>query len=558
MRKKDKVFVPWMFFLPEFNRFDDGSRELFVETRGLTVEDELALNLDPVFSYVFHDLLQIRAQYFFWSECNSDYDNERNLFMSKYRDKINFLVKKREIPPDYRDFLYEIFDEMVGKYIKKFFDNFDVYFWNEKWSREFDFKMPEWGFVSMEFASFEEFKEKLIWICRGRFPEAGKKNNYLLRSKTFMTNIRKNFIKYFDVRLKNLLNSEIKEKKIFLRPYILNLKEKLRLELFDVFAHWIFANTSKMDRISRDVMLLEKGDCNVFYEIECMLNVLHILNCEVESGDFLLRYLQVVFSEIMNEFEKSERLKSVDRWSKRVVPSRVVPVSGSIDTCTVMDKVSSEEKEYIEKIVELLKLDDKKRKEFVKYLTRLVANWKDIRVSVLEWQYWIRKIPKEVNDLFNSLSVEVIDDFISDNDESHIESVLSDIPFISWPALNQCWLAEESDLLNENFEDDPFTLLLTFSEKNNYKIRNERKLQKQINSICVDDRLRKLMCSLVKSVKFWQPDKKYSPRGITFYSLRVWWNTWYTLLFSKDKNWGFIIEWFFTHDDYIDRIKNLR
>jgi hypothetical protein len=61
---------------------------------------------------------------------------------------------------------------------------------------------------------------------------------------------------------------------------------------------------------------------------------------------------------------------------------------------------------------------------------------------------------------------------------------------------------KKSELLKEECENDPFALLCAFSSNCNYKIPNPRKLRKQINSICVDDRLKKLVCDLIKSEKF--------------------------------------------------------
>jgi hypothetical protein len=107
-----------------------------------------------------------------------------------------------------------------------------------------------------------------------------------------------------------------------------------------------------------------------------MLKLLHELNCRIESDDFLYEYLQVVFYGAMDKFSKSMRLKSVNNPRRFDVPlsKSTATVSGGMGAYSNINKVTSEEREYIKKIAELLKLDDKKRTEFVKYLTRLVAN----------------------------------------------------------------------------------------------------------------------------------------------------------------------------------------
>ena len=555
----------WEFFLPEFVVLNDGSIELEIGCTSYDVAEkivsdmakEIAFNMNPLLVYNFHDLLSIFELYPVWSECNPNYEDERVLFMSKYRENIDSLFEKALRPSDYHSFLYKLFDGIVGERVKEFFDNFDSYFWNKSKNRKFEFKVSEDESIDVEFANFDEFKKKLIWICREKYPEASKSNNYILDSKTFLSDIRKTFIKCFNERLKKLLEKEVKEKKESLWPYIFDLKRKFVEKLFGVL---IFSNTAELSWVQRNIKLLDEGNCTVFYEIESMLKLLHELNCRIESDDFLYEYLQVVFYGAMDKFSKSMRLKSVNNPRRFDVPlsKSTATVSGGMGAYSNINKVTSEEREYIKKIAELLKLDGKKRTEFVKYLTRLVANWRDIRVSVLEWQYWIMKLSNEVKNLFGLLSVEVIDNSASDEEWNIVEPV-SDSDFNSNPVFGQDWWMKKSELLKEECENDPFALLCAFSSNYNYKIPNPRKLRKQINSICVDDRLKKLVCDLIKSEKFWQPDKKYSPKRVTFYSLRVWWNTWCTFLFSKDNiDWGLVLEWLYTHDDYIDRIKNSR
>ena len=520
------------FFVPEFIYSNDGCRkELVISTIWVGTEEDLKFLLDPRISSNFFNLLRIRSQYFSWNECNHDFNDEREWFMLKYLEKLKFFSEKGLIPGGYREFLYKLFDDMVDEHIKNNFNRIDMCF--DGTPKKFNFKLSDVeDSTNIEFVDFEEFKNKLILFCRTMYPEASRNKDHILKSKTFMSKVKQMFIESFKEWLKVELEDEVKNCEDFLQPYILSFKKMLEDRIRNVLSEWSpsihgeFLKPVVYSKLEKEKFLIENGDCMVFYEIECMLKLLNKLKNENGEKDiFLYKYLQAIFSATVDEFFKSEKIKlntrkttpkQGDRQSKPFDSSMQIstPVSSPIQ------KVTQEEWDIIGRIAQILNFGTKSAKEFTKYLTRLVANWKDIRMSVLKDQYWIDEVSDEVKSLFESLCVDIIDDCKLVEDMVIEEEEISN---------SDSWKDESIDNFDsEEPVDNPFDLLKSRLEKYNYKIKNEKKLLKQINSLCCDDKLKKILCYSIINEKFWEPKKinmsKKKNVG-NFYSLRMGWNT---------------------------------
>ena len=78
--------------------------------------------------------------------------------------------------------------------------------------------------------------------------------------------------------------------------------------------------------------------------------------------------------------------------------------------------------------------------------------------------------------------------------------------------------------------------------------------KKQFEYLCnTDVSLTQILGVEMKKNSFWSPKKKQSKK---YYTIEVA-VTWLRFLLLKDKDWKFIIDWLYNHDDYEKRVKEM-
>ena len=326
-------------------------------------------------------------------------------------------------------------------------------------------------------------------MLKSKFPNAWKNLYHILKSKNFFQEVNKEFYKLFLDKFKQDFE-----------PCYIKLENS----------------------VIGDIMLPP---------IEMEFMVKHLSMIDDNNSDFFKGYVQILTIYAFYKFLLSEKRKKIDNETSK---------NDSIDN--ILNTVDL-----------LFPLDEKKQKNFWKYLTRLFTNWKDIRISSIRNKFWLFEIPKNVEELLNKLNINVIYDETTEEQEwqNWDNQVVSDY---NKPIQN----VESNTQTIEDINDDPMTVLekQIITKKYSYEIRNANELRKQFQKICTTPYLRKIVCDTIKWAKFWNPLKKYHPR-FNYWSLEVEWSSWLRFLLLKDDK-TYYIEWFYTHGEYEKRLKNNR
>ncbi len=540
------------FFWPEkYERSKDfDADEMFKMVQ--QKRDSLLENLSRVSPQMWKsptDLLTVYAIYDVFSVKGEKWENTRVRFLEKYKSRLLYYLQNKSSLPEYRSFIRKLFNDSFDSKLKneiRWMD-MDSYFVENGGEK----LVSSNGILWEEVKSWDEFRNALIKMCKELFPYAEKRFNNLLYTKNFNNTIYELFFKEKKEEFLWILSESISEYEESLNESKNRQISRLKKEISELWeSKELFAMLD----------LIENWDWKIFLEIDTMVRALSVF--DVSDFDIRWDFIQFYINDVVERFRNSSDRRDPARkiQEKQLdTPSQEnnieIWIENNVGSCEIRSRISPEDGAIIDNIVQLVNLDKKNGKALKKYLERLLVNWKNCRMSSLN-KFWIFEIDEKLWSLFQNLWILV--EYVVLDKEDAVENTVENTDKLD---LIDGDIVEIEDLDLEAssnelgiLEKDLYSIVSDQARKYNYKIFNEKRLKKQFEELCnTDDELKQILCVEMQKDSFWTPKKK---QGRSYYTIEVA-VTWIRFLLFKCKDWKFLIDWVYNHDDYEKRVKEV-
>ena len=540
------------FFWPEkYKRAEDVNvDEMFkiVEKK----RESLLENLDGISPQMTKspiDLLTIYAIYDVFSLKWEMWEETRKWFVDRYKNRLRYYIKNENSLPEYRSFVrrlfYDLFDMKLKNEIKQM--DLDSYFVENKGER----LISSTGVLWEEIKSWTDFQDVLVKMCRELFPYAERRFDNIFYSKNFKNEILDLFFKKKKEEILWILSESIAEYG--------KLVDESKEEQMNNLKKQIEEQWESRELLAM-LDLIENWEWKIFLEIDGMVKVLSVF--DVEDYDIRWEFIRFYIDEVVERFRNSSdkrdpirKLQSKQTDIPKKNKSIEVWIEKDVNLWKVISRISAEDDAIIDSIVQTCNLDKKNWKVLKKYLERILVNWKNCRMSSLN-KFWITMIDDTLQGLFNDLWVlleyDVLDKEESPSENTEDLALSEDNDNVEEVVEEDVCAIEDAEPCEECF--DLFAIVLEQIKKHNYKIFNERRLEKQVEELCsTDDELKKVLWVELKKDSFWNPKKKH---GRNYYTIEIA-VTWLRFILFKCKDGSFIIDWLYNHNDYDKRVKEL-
>lgn len=536
------------FFWPERNRESEGVElvkmfEIVDKIKCGLLEN---LEISPQLLKAPADLLTVYAIYDVFSIKDEKWENSRVWFLERYKNRLVHYLQNKSSLPEYRSFVRKLFNDLFDVRLKKEIEKMDLdSYLSENKNLKPILDIIWWG---VEVKSWEEFKEIVVKKCREFFPYAEKRFDKIVNSKNFNKQIMELFFEEKKEQFLSILSEVIDDE-------IEVIEESRERQIKDlenqILESW------EDEKLLKMLNLLKNWEWNIFIEMDRMIKMLSIF----EAEDFNLEeyFLKFYVNKVMERFKESSDKRN-PAYNLKHPDSQVETEDNFVDYVQetpvffweAVRRVSLEKEEIIDSIVQKLYLRKKIWESFKKYLMRLLSNWRNCRMSSLTDRFWIIKFDEDVKILFKKLWIVVEYDHLDkwESKKTDIENVEKE---------EVCEVENWEDLVDENEMSecslDPVEVCLKQVAKYNYGVINEKKLRKQIEELCdTDFSIKQILCVEMQKDSFWNPKKKH---GKSYYTIEIG-VTWIRFILFRCKDWKFIIDWVYSHDDYQKRVKEVR
>lgn len=540
------------FYWPEGCR---GDNDVDVGKMFEIVEDEKKrllenLEISPQLMDAPVDLLTVYAIYEVFSIKGEKREESRAWFLERYKWRLIYYLENKNSLPEYRSFVRKLFNDLFSTRLRKEIEKMDL----DSYLRDNDDLEPIlnviwWG---VEIESWEEFKEIFIKKCRELFPYAERRFDRIWNIKSFNKEIMELFFeekkKEFLWALSGVIDDEMK--------IVDSSKEEKVKDLKNKISEWW-----EIKKLLGVLDLLENWDWKIFIEMGWMIKTFSVFDSEnFDMEDYFLKfYVKEVMDRFKNSSDKRNPINNIKQQSQIKAKDELDCYVGKTPVFwEIVRKIPIEKEKIIDSIVEACHLDAKKWKSLKKYLVRLLANWRDCRMSSLNDMFGIEKLSEDVQNYFDNLWIIIKYDYYAENqfkatkleklENENFKEIADGNCFENTKELTNDMNTEEESL-------DPIVVCWEQVYKYNYEVNNEKRLKKQIEELCdTDSSLKQILCVEMQKDSFWNPKKK---QGRTYYTIEIG-VTWVRFILFKGKEWKFLIDWVYNHDDYAKRVKEMK
>ncbi len=464
-----------------------------------------------------------------------------NRFLEGYKRKLTYFLNKRIRILWCNDFLRKLFNDLLDQKIKKEIKKMDLDLYireskDEKMRAFLDALAVDWDKID----SWEIFKKKLVEFCKNAFPNA-KKNLDTIYSKTFNENLMKSFFEDIKNKFKDILHNNINE----------NLWEEQIEEL---------ENQQSIQNNQENL------DLKIYGEIFLMANVLRIF----DRNEYFLEsyFLKFYAKNICSKFEESSKRMNINKLEKQqdgtnLREELISYVSNEqLSINETIKKISENDEKILGNIINSIakdnRLDEENKKDLKKYLTRLLSNGRNCRISSLKQKFGIEIIDENMQELFDKLdNMKLENDMIYEEEKNQDDLNVEENEDVAFEADNletlNNWEQPEDEILSVDLNPVAifYEQILKYPK---YQISDERKprLEKQIQDLCKNVTFKRILCGEMQKNAFWSPQKK---QGRNYYTIEIA-QTWYRFILHKFESWVYYFDWLYSHDDYDNRVRN--